>query len=29
VPEDQGHGDPPPILQQLSRRPSPPAQIDL
>jgi NADH-quinone oxidoreductase subunit I len=29
VPEDQGHGDPPPILQQLQRRPSPPAQIDL
>jgi NADH-quinone oxidoreductase subunit I len=29
VPEDQGYGDPPPILQQLQRRPSPPAQIDL
>ncbi|MBP1467277.1 NADH-quinone oxidoreductase subunit NuoI [Candidatus Chloroploca sp. M-50] len=29
VPEDQGHGDAPPILSQLERRPSPPAQIDL
>lgn len=25
----QGHGDIPPVLQQVNRRPSPPAQIDL
>jgi NADH-quinone oxidoreductase subunit I len=29
VPPDQGHGEIPPILKQLDRRPSPPAQIDL
>ena len=29
VPPDQGHGDIPPVLQELNRRPSPPAQIDL
>jgi NADH-quinone oxidoreductase subunit I len=29
VPQDKGHGEIPPVLQQLSRRPSPPAQIDL
>ena len=29
VPPEKGHGEIPPILQQLNRRPSPPAQIDL
>jgi NADH-quinone oxidoreductase subunit I len=29
VPEDQGHGEIPPILEQIKERPSPPAQIDL
>ncbi len=29
VPPDKGHGEIPPILVQLNRRPSPPAQIDL
>lgn len=29
VAPDQGHGDIPPVLQELNRRPSPPAQIDL
>jgi NADH-quinone oxidoreductase subunit I len=29
VPEDQGHGEIPPILEQINNRPSPPAQIDL
>lgn len=29
VAADKGHGEIPPILQQLDRRPSPPAQIDL
>jgi NADH-quinone oxidoreductase subunit I len=29
VAQDQGHGDIPPVLLQLNRRPSPPAQIDL
>ena len=29
LPPDQGHGDIPPLLQELNRRPSPPAQIDL
>ncbi|RRR74842.1 MAG: NADH-quinone oxidoreductase subunit NuoI [Candidatus Viridilinea halotolerans] len=29
VPEDQGHGEPPPVLKQLEQRPSPPAQMDL
>ena len=29
VPPDKGHGEIPPILQELNRRPSPPAQIDL
>jgi NADH-quinone oxidoreductase subunit I len=29
VPPEKGHGDIPPVLQQLDRRPSPPAQIDL
>jgi NADH-quinone oxidoreductase subunit I len=29
VPPDQGHGEIPPILQQIGKRPSPPAQIDL
>jgi NADH-quinone oxidoreductase subunit I len=29
VPADQGYGEVPPVLAQMSRRPSPPAQIDL
>src|SRR6478672_8469315 len=29
VPGDKGHGEIPPIFEQLGRRPSPPAQIDL
>jgi NADH-quinone oxidoreductase subunit I len=29
VPPDKGHGEIPPVLLQLDRRPSPPAQIDL
>ena len=29
VAAERGHGEPPPILAQLTRRPSPPAQIDL
>lgn len=29
VAPDQGHGEIPPVLQQMNRRPSPPAQIDL
>ena len=29
VPADKGHGEIPPVLQQIGRRPSPPAQIDL
>ena len=29
VPADQGHGEIPPVLQQIGKRPSPPAQIDL
>ncbi|MBC8163174.1 MAG: NADH-quinone oxidoreductase subunit NuoI [Roseiflexaceae bacterium] len=29
VAPDQGHGEIPPILQHMNRRPSPPAQIDL
>ena len=29
VPPDKGHGEIPPVLQQIGRRPSPPAQIDL
>jgi NADH-quinone oxidoreductase subunit I len=29
VPEDKGHGEIPPILEQIKNRPSPPAQIDL
>ncbi len=29
VPLEQGHGEIPPVLAQLDRRPSPPAQIDL
>ena len=29
VPPDRGHGEIPPILHQIGKRPSPPAQIDL
>lgn len=29
VPPDKGHGEPPPILQQLNRPPNPPAQMEL
>ena len=29
IPIDKGHGEIPPVLTQLNRRPSPPAQIDL
>ena len=29
VPADKGHGEVPPVLQQIGKRPSPPAQIDL
>ena len=29
VAADKGHGEIPPVLEQLQRRPSPPAQIDL
>lgn len=29
VPKEKGYGEIPPVLQQLNRRPSPPAQIDL
>lgn len=29
VSEDKGHGEIPPVLEQIKKRPSPPAQIDL
>jgi hypothetical protein len=29
VPKDKGYGKMPPVLEQLGKQPSPPAQIDL